>query len=148
MRWLAVVPLAAVLCGIALAQEPAVPAIVDGAIPVSLTGRPGDPAEGERIVRDMSNVSCLICHALPIADEPDPGNIAPPLDGVADRYTEGELRLRLVDPKAINPDTMMPAYHKLDGLNRVLAVYDGKTIYTAQQVEDVVAYLMTLHEAQ
>jgi sulfur-oxidizing protein SoxX len=125
---------------------PAVPAIVDGAVPQSLTGIPGDPVEGERIVRDMSNASCLICHALPIEDEPDPGNIAPPLDGVADRFSEGELRLRLVDPKAINPDTVMPAYYKWEGLNRVLETYEGKPIYTAQQVEDVVAYLMTLRE--
>jgi L-cysteine S-thiosulfotransferase len=125
---------------------PAVPAIVDGAVPQSLTGIPGDPVEGKRIVRDMSNASCLICHALPIEDEPDPGNIAPPLSGVADRFSEGELRLRLVDPKAINPDTVMPAYYKWEGLNRVLETYEGKPIYTAQQVEDVVAYLMTLRE--
>lgn len=146
-RWLAALPLTAALCGLASAQDLPVPAIVDGAIPQSLTGIPGDPAEGERIARDMSNASCLICHALPIADEPDPGNIGPPLDGVADRYTEGELRLRLVDPKASNPDSVMPAYFRWDGLTRVLEPYEGKPIYTAQQVEDVVAYLMTLHEA-
>jgi sulfur-oxidizing protein SoxX len=139
--------LAAMLCNSAAAQGLTVPIIVDSAIPQSLTVVPGDPVEGERIARDMTNASCLICHALPIADEPDPGNIAPPLDGVADRYSEGELRLRLVDPKAINPGTVMPAYYKTEGLNRVLEPYAGKPIYTAQQVEDVVAYLMTLREA-
>jgi sulfur-oxidizing protein SoxX len=73
-------------------------------------------------------------------------DIAPPLDGIADKFTEGELRLRLVDPKAINPDTVMPAYYRWEGLNRVLETYAGRPIYTAQQVEDVVAYLMTLRE--
>ena len=144
--WLAALPLAAALCSTAGAQMPPVPPVVDGAITRSLTGGPGDPVAGQTVARDMSKASCLICHDLPIPDEPDPGNIGPPLAGVASRYTEGELRLRIVDPKAINPDTMMPAYYKWEGLTRVLERYAGKPIYTAQEVEDVVAYLMTLRD--
>lgn len=113
-------------------------------IPEPLTDTPGDPARGGRIVRDAANATCLICHALPIPEEPDPGNIGPPLAGVGSRYTAGELRLRLVDPKVINPDTPMPAYYKVEGLYRVEGEYRGKPIYSAQDIEDVIAYLLTL----
>ncbi len=107
---------------------------------------PGDPVRGERIVRDANNATCLICHALPIPDEPDPGDIGPPLHGVGSRYTAGELRLRLVDPKQFNPETVMPSYYRRDGLHRVAAEYEGQTIYRAQEIEDVVAWLLTLVE--
>lgn len=129
----------------ALAQEHLVPIeIVDLSVPKPLTETPGDPVAGRLTVRDTSIASCLICHELPIPEEPDPGNIGPSLIGVGSRYSAGELRLRLVDPKAIFPDTIMPAYYKVVGLNRVDLPYQGRTIYTAQQIEDVVAYLMTL----
>ena len=114
------------------------------AIPESLTGRAGDPARGERVVRDPDKATCLICHAIPIEGEPDPGNIGPPLHGVANRYTAGQLRLRLVDPKRLNPDTAMPSYYAKDGLHRVAPEYQGQSIYSATEVEDVVAYLLTL----
>jgi len=118
--------------------------IVDFAIPEPLTDNPPDPFRGWQIVRDAGNASCLICHPMPIPEEPNHGNIAPDLTGVGERYTEGELRLRLVDPKALNPNTIMPSYFQLEGLNRVEEEYVGQTIYSAQDVEDVVAYLMTL----
>ena len=114
------------------------------AIPESLTGQPGDPTRGERIVRDPDRATCLICHALPIEEEPDPGNIGPPLHGIAKRYTASELRLRLVDPKRLNPETVMPSYYARDGLHRVAFEYRGRSIYTASEIEDVIAYLLTL----
>jgi len=114
------------------------------ALPESLTGRAGDPARGERVVRDPDRASCLICHAIPIEGEPDPGNIGPPLHGVAGRYTAGELRLRLVDPKRLNPETVMPSYFAREGLHRVAPEYQGRSIYSASEVEDVIAYLLTL----
>lgn len=120
--------------------------IVDLAIPRSLTGTVGDPERGERIVRDADNATCLICHAIPIKGEPDPGNIGPPLDGVGSRYTAGELRLRLVEPQFLNPETVMPSYYRSDGLHRVAAEYEGRTVYDASEIEDVIAYLMTLVE--
>jgi sulfur-oxidizing protein SoxX len=113
-------------------------------MPTPLTDEPGNPARGLNVVRNAANASCLICHAMPIPDEPDHGTIAPPLDGVGDRLSEGELRLRLVDPKLVNPETMMPSYYRTEGLHGVDSPYVGRTIYTAQEVEDVVAYLMTL----
>ena len=114
------------------------------AIPDSLTGLAGDPARGERIVRDPDKATCLICHAMPIEGEPDPGNIGPPLHGVADRYTAGELRLRLVDPKRLNPETVMPSYFAREGFHRVAPEYRGRSIYSASELEDVIAYLLTL----
>lgn len=116
----------------------------DGAIPVSLTGVAGDPTRGLAMVRDMQNASCLICHALPIPDEPDMGTLGPDLTGVASRYSEGELRLRLVDARRVVPDTIMPPYFSSEGLTGVRAQFRGKPIYSAQEVEDVLAYLLTL----
>ena len=126
------------------ADEPAGYRVENQAIPESLTGRPGDPVRGERIVRDPDKATCLICHAIPIEGEPDPGNIGPPLNGVAGRYTAGELRLRLVDPKRFNPDTVMPSYYARAGQHRVAAEYRGRSIYSARDIEDVIAYLLTL----
>ncbi|MCY4459317.1 MAG: sulfur oxidation c-type cytochrome SoxX [Albidovulum sp.] len=128
----------------AIAQESTPIIIEDYAIETSLTGQAGNPERGERIVRDADNATCLICHSLPIAGEPDPGDIGPPLEGIGGRYSAGELRLRLVDPKALNPDTVMPSYFRVEGLRKVAPEYKGRPIYSAQDVEDVVAYLMTL----
>jgi sulfur-oxidizing protein SoxX len=127
------------------AQQALVPyRIVGHEIPTPLTDTPGNPDRGRLAVRDIANATCLICHKIPIAGEPDQGEIGPSLDGVGSRYTTGELRLRLVDPKVINPDTIMPSYYRVDGLNRVLEQYRGRPIYTAQQIEDVVAFLAGL----
>ena len=111
-----------------------------------LTSELGNPGRGRRIVVDAENVTCLICHVLPLPDEPDMGAIGPSLIGVGDRLTEAELRQRLVDPKGLNPETIMPSYYQVDGLYSVAETYRGRTIYTAQEIEDVVAYLASLKE--
>jgi sulfur-oxidizing protein SoxX len=130
-----------------MAQEPApfgdYP-IVNSAIPEPLTDQPGDAERGRRIVLDREGGDCIICHAMPLPQRQFHGTIGPPLDGVGARYSAGELRLRLVDPKALNPDTIMPAYHRVEGLQRVHERRRGQPILTAQQIEDVVAYLLTL----
>jgi L-cysteine S-thiosulfotransferase len=118
--------------------------VVEDAIPEPLTDQPGDPARGHRIVLDREGGDCTICHAMPLPQRQFHGTVGPPLDGVGSRYTAAELRLRIVDPKVIIPETIMPAYYKVGGLHRVIDRYDGKPILTAQQVEDVVAYLLTL----
>jgi sulfur-oxidizing protein SoxA len=109
-----------------------------------LTSMPGDPVRGRAIVRDTGKASCLICHAMPISEEPDHGGIGPPLAGIGKRATSGELRRRIVDPTILDPATVMPAYHRVDGLHRVLDRHRAEPIYAAQEVEDVVAYLVTL----
>ena len=120
--------------------------VVDMAIPEPLTDVVGNPGRGRQIVRDINRATCLICHSMPIPEEPDHGNIGPPLHGVGSRLSPGELRLRLVDSQQINPDTIMPSYHRVDGFERVLGEFAGRPIYTAQQIEDVVAYLSSLRE--
>ena len=133
--------------GTAQAEEMVKYEIVDEfSIPESLTGNPGDPVEGRRVAINRRLGNCLACHKMPIPEEPFHGETAPDLAGVADRYEEGELRLRIVDPKIVNPATMMPSFYRVDGLNRVMKDFQGKPMLTAQQVEDVVAYLVTLKE--
>lgn len=121
--------------------------IVDGSsIPKSLTGAAGDPAKGREVVINRQLGNCLGCHTMPIPEQPFHGGTAPDLAGVGGRLTEGELRLRVVNPKVVNPNTMMPAFYRTDGLTRVMEKFAGKPILTAEQVEDVVAYLETLKE--
>jgi sulfur-oxidizing protein SoxX len=118
--------------------------VANGAIDKPLTDEPGNPARGRQVARDLSHATCLICHAMPIAEEPDHGGIGPSLVGVGSRYSEGELRLRLVNPKALNPETLMPSYYRVNDLYRVWTPYRDQPIYSAQQIEDVVAYLSQL----
>jgi sulfur-oxidizing protein SoxX len=107
----------------------------------------GDPARGKAIVLDPARGNCLICHPMPIPEVEFQGDVGPDLAGVGSRYDEGELRLRVVDARRLDPASVMPAYHRVDGLHRVLKEYRGKPILTEQEVEDVVAYLTTLKEA-
>ena len=120
---------------------------MDDAIPASLTGRPGDAARGRAIVANRSVGLCLLCHSGPIAEERFQGDLAPSLAGAGSRWSEGQLRLRIVDGARLNADTIMPAYYRTtDGLHRVARNFEGKTILSAAQVEDVVAYLVTLKD--
>jgi sulfur-oxidizing protein SoxX len=129
----------------ALAQtSPLVPyRVVDDAIPESLTGVPGDPARGRALAIDRSKGNCVTCHTMPV-DADFQGNLGPPLEGVASRWTEGELRLRIVDSKRINPDSNMPSYYRVEGLNAVRRDWVGRPMLTAQEVEDILAFLLTL----
>lgn len=115
-------------------------------IEASLTGKPGNPAQGRKLAIDRKLGNCLACHSLPIPEQQFHGETGPDLAGVGSRLTPGEIRLRVVNPKLVNPDTMMPAFYRVTGLNRVMKDFAGKPILTAEQVEDVVAYLMTLKE--
>lgn len=119
--------------------------IKDGGIPASLTGRPGDPETGRRVVADRLLGNCLACHAISaLKDEPHQGNVGPSLDGVARRLSAAQLRLRIVDPSRLNPDTMMPPFYRVDGLTDVMRKFQGKPILSAEQVEDAIAFLETL----
>lgn len=128
--------------GAALAQDSGT------GIDTPLTDTPGNPTRGKRIVAEAASVTCLICHILPLPNEPDMGEIGPPLLGVGSRMSVAEIRQRIVDPKVLDPDTVMPSYYRTERLFRVGEAYRGQTIYTAQEVEDVVAYLASLTEAQ
>ena len=118
--------------------------IVGDAIPTSLTGEAGSPARGREVLLDRRLGACLLCHSGPFPEEKFQGSLAPDLSGAGSRWSEGELRLRLVDATRLNPDTIMPPYYRADGLTRVGAAWRGKPILNADQIEDVVAFLSTL----
>jgi sulfur-oxidizing protein SoxX len=118
--------------------------IAGDAIPKPLTSRPGDPKSGQKIVMDRKQGGCLSCHSFPIANVQDPGNVGPPLAGVGSRLNAGQLRLRVVDLKAVDPSTIMPSFYRTHDLHDVETEFAGKPMLEAQQVEDVVAYLETL----
>ncbi len=122
--------------------------VVGKSIPKSLTGKPGDPNKGLKTAINRKKGNCLACHILPNVKKADHGEVGPPLIGVAKRYKEGELRLRLVDSKKLNPDSIMPSYYRSSGYHRVQKKWKGKTIISAQDVEDILAYLKTLNTYQ
>jgi sulfur-oxidizing protein SoxX len=116
------------------------------AIPARLSGKTGDPKDGERVVTERRLGNCLSCHEISaLRREEFHGEIGPSLDGVGRRWDAATLRMIVVNAKKVFGDeTVMPAFYRGDGLNRVRPEFAGKPILTAQQVEDVVAFLTTL----
>lgn len=120
--------------------------IVGDAIPAPLTGSKGDPANGRKIVMTRQVGLCLLCHAGPFPEERFQGDLAPDLRGAGARWSEKQLRLRIVNAAKLNPNTIMPPYYMVDGLTNVATPLRGKPLLTAEQIEDVVAFLTTLRE--
>ena len=116
----------------------------DDAIDQPLTDVPGDAVRGRAIVVNRQLGLCLLCHSGPFAEERFQGDMAPDLTGVGARWSEGQLRLRLVDSRRLNPQSIMPSYRRTEGFERVGTAWQGKAVLSAQQVEDVVAFLRTL----
>ena len=142
LGWLAVL---GALAGCATsARDALTPYRVEGdAIREPLVPAPGNAARGRDVLLGRDG-NCLLCHAVPETGGRFMGNLALPLSGVGARLSAGQLRLRIVDSMRLNPDTIMPSYYRVDGLNQVAAAWRGKPVLTAQQVEDTVAYLLTL----
>jgi L-cysteine S-thiosulfotransferase len=120
--------------------------IVGDAIPASLTGAAGDPARGRAVILDRRLGACLLCHTGPFPEEKFQGALAPDLSGAGLRWSEGQLRLRLVEASRLDAQTIMPPYYRVDGLTRVDERWRGKPVLTAEQIEDVVAFLSTLRD--
>lgn len=119
--------------------------IWDGdAIPSSLSGQPGDPIKGRTIVTSRQTGLCILCHAGPFPEERFQGNLAPDLKLSVTNLSAAQLRARLVDPSKTNTNTIMPAYFRIDHLQRVAPPFAGKTVLSAQEIEDVIAYLLTI----
>jgi sulfur-oxidizing protein SoxX len=133
-------------CGVAAQETLRAFTIVGDTIPTSLSGANGDPARGRAIITNRQVGLCLLCHSGPFPEEKLQGTLAPDLKGAGLRSTRGQLRLRIVDASRLNPDTIMPAYYRIDGLARVAPLFRSKPILTAEQIEDVVAFLETLRE--
>jgi sulfur-oxidizing protein SoxX len=114
--------------------------------PPLAVSRPPDPANGRKIVADRRRGMCLLCHSGPFPEERFQGNLAPSLAGAGARWNAGQLRFRLIDSTRINPETTMPAYFRAEDKNRVGRAFSGRTILSAEEIEDVTAYLSTLRD--
>ena len=125
---------------------PSATPVANEGLPEPLTREPGNAAEGRRIVATRQLGLCLLCHSGPLPEERFQGNLAPDLAGAGRRWNAAQLRLRLVDPQQLNPDSIMPAYHRTQGLTRVGPAWRERPILSAQQIEDVLAFLATLRE--
>jgi sulfur-oxidizing protein SoxX len=102
----------------------------------------GDPVRGREVFIAREAGHCVLCHAAPgIAQA---GNVGPPLGGIGGRLAVGQIRYRVADITRVNPDAVMPAFHRTEGLAREAPAYKGKPVLSAQQVEDVVAWLAEL----
>jgi sulfur-oxidizing protein SoxX len=119
--------------------------IAGDAIPESLMGVAGDATRGRALVVDRAS-TCILCHSGPFPETRFQGDLAPNLKGAGSRWSEGQLRLRLVDASSLNPATIMPSYYRVEGLLRVGQSWRGKPILSAEQIEDLVAYLASLRE--
>jgi sulfur-oxidizing protein SoxX len=131
--------------GVAAAEDLRSYIVTGDAILESLTGSPGDATRGRKLIVERSN-TCILCHSGPFPEEKFQGDLAPNLAGSGSRWSVGQLRLRLVDASRLMPGTIMPAYYKVDGLDHVADTWRGKPILSADQIEDIVAYLATLRE--
>lgn len=144
------IALAAVASGLAChadAQNALPPyAVVGDAIPASLTAVKGDSVRGRAIVANRLVGLCLLCHSGPFPEERFQGTLGPDLKGAGARWSAGQLRLRMVDSTRLNPDSIMPPYYRVDRLTRVAPAFLGKPVLSAEQIEDVVAYLTTLRD--
>ena len=140
-RFLAGLLLAMAIPAMARAQAGVV---TNDAVAQSLTGSAGDAARGRAIIIDRQKGFCLLCHSGPFNEEPLQGNLAPSLEGAGSRWSEGQLRLRLMDNKRVNPESIMPAYHRIEGLNRVAPAWRDRPILSASEIEDVLAFLLGL----
>lgn len=136
--------LACAAASVALAAPVAAAAPPADGIATPLTDQPGDAARGRAIVVNRHLGLCLLCHSGPFPEEPSPGNLATNLAGAGARWSEAQLRARIIDARRLDPASLMPAFHAVDGRQRVAAAWQGKPILDAQQVEDVVAFLKTL----
>jgi L-cysteine S-thiosulfotransferase len=134
-------------CGAAgSAADTASYVVVGDAITEPLQGLIGDAVRGRAIVANRQVGLCLLCHQAPIPEERFQGNLSINLEGVGNRASAGQMRMRLVDARKLNPATIMPSYYRADNLTRVGPAFQGRTIFSAQQIEDVIAYLLTLRD--
>ena len=117
--------------------------ITAGEIRAPLGGAAPDAERGRKLLVSRDS-NCILCHAAPETGERFFGNLAPPLSGIGSRLSAAQMRARIVDPQFFNRESIMPAYYRVEGLNRVAETYRGKPVLSAGQIEDVIAYLLTL----
>lgn len=131
----------------AMAEEGVRPYVIEGdAIAAPLTGRAGDPVKGKALIADRQKSLCILCHSGPFGDAHLQGTISPDLAGVGGRLSEGQIRLRIVDMKSLNPSSIMPSYYRIAEHTRVAAQWRDKPVLKTEEIEDLVSYLVRLKE--
>jgi sulfur-oxidizing protein SoxX len=120
--------------------------IVGDGIPKPLTSDAPNVENGRRIVTERQTGLCVLCHSGPFPEVRFQGDLATNLAGTGSRWSEAQLRLRLVDAAQFNAQTIMPSYYRTQGLERVGWQWRGQPVLSAQQIEDVVAFLKTLKD--
>lgn len=116
--------------------------IVGDAIPTPLTDTPGEAQRGKAIFSERDAGHCVLCHTIPSLDVPFQGNVGPDLSMVGSRLSEGQIRLRIVDASQLNPETVMPPYYRTTSLHQVATQYQEAPVLPAQDIEDIIAYLV------
>ena len=144
VAFMAAAPAAPGWCAQRAAGTPLSFQVVGDGIPEPLAGARGDAERGRALLVERAAANCLLCHAVADPTMRVAGNVAPSLDGVGRRLSAAQLRLRVADIQRVNPGTAMPGYYRTEGLDRVAAEYRGKPILDARQIEDIVAYLVSL----
>lgn len=136
-----------VLLAAPAAAEPLHPYSIAGdAIAQPLTGRPGDASRGQKLIANRPASLCLLCHQAPVPEPHAQGTLAPDLSGVGGRLSEGQIRLRIVDMAHISPSTIMPSYYRISDHARTAEPWRGRPVLGAEDIEDIVAFLITLRE--
>ena len=136
----------AVFLLVILNQQVAQAQVIKGdSIIESLSVEPGDPVRGRAIVASRQTGLCLLCHSGPFPEERFQGNLAPELKASVARLSAPQLRARIVNAAHFNPQTIMPSYYQTSNLNRVVSKFAGQTILSGQEIEDVIAFLVTLN---
>ncbi|MFO1414141.1 MAG: sulfur oxidation c-type cytochrome SoxX [Burkholderiales bacterium] len=141
--WCRLAVLAAAVAAAGALHAQALRVAGDG-VPEPLAAQAGDAGRGRALLVARESANCVLCHAVPDPAVRFSGNVGPSLAGVGTRLSAAQLRLRIADSTRLNPDTVMPGYYRTDGLDRVAAAYRGKPVLSALEVEDVIAYLVTL----
>lgn len=118
--------------------------IIGDAIPASLTSAPGNVEHGEMEFISRDGAHCVLCHVVDGLDAEFQGNVGPDLSLVGDRFTSGQIRLRIVDYQIVQPGTLMPSYYRTHDLYQVGDEFTDAPVLSAQDVEDLVAYLSAL----
>lgn len=116
--------------------------------PLSLTGVAGDAERGRALAWARDRGNCVACHVIPAPDMGTHGNLGPSLKGLADRQSEGQIRARIIDARVFNAASLMPSYYRTEGLTRVAKSLEGRPVLSAQEVEDMLAFMLTLREGK
>jgi len=131
-------------CGQAHSERLASALRIEGdAVPEPLNGVGGDPVRGHQVFVSREEGHCVLCHQIDGLEAEFQGNVGPDLTGIGTRLTAGQIRYRIVDAQSVWPDTVMPSYYRTGGLRQVGQAYRGSPALTAEQIEDIVAFLET-----